>query len=300
VANTPRTLAKTSALRARWGPTASLPDTVVARASAVLLWVLVVLAALGGLFAWLRSDGDAAPATRSSDAGGVTEAAWMAAGFAERYVSSYLLAGSDGASLSPFLGYRPELPPTQRPAEVAAPARAVDVRAAGEDYWAITVSVGPPGQERFWRTAVDTQHGHSVAVGLPSAVAGPPAEVQRADLAVTLTQPPADDPVAETMTGFLTAYLCGTGDLARYLRPDLELTAANPAVCTTVELSRWGTTSNEGDDRTVVVEALLVSGTGDAASVQQSTYAVDMVRRDGRWEVAELLPAPPREQDETD
>lgn len=298
MANTPRTLEKTSALRARWGPTASLSDALVARASAVLLWVLIVLAALGGLFAWTRSGDDAAPASTTSDDGAATEAAWVAAGFAERYVGAYLLAGSDGAQLAPFLGYRPELPPTQQPSEVVAPARAVDVRPAGEDYWSVTIAVGPPRQERFWRTAVDTHSGQPVAVGLPAAVAGPPTEVQRADLAVTLTQPPADDPVAETVTGFLSAYLCGAGDLSRYLRPGLELAPANPAVCTSVEVSRWGTTSDEGDARTVVVEALLVTGTGNTATMQQSTYAADLVRRDGRWEVAELLPAPPREQDE--
>lgn len=300
MANTPRTLAKTSALRARWASTGSLPDALVARASAVLLWVLVVLAALGGLYAWTRSGDDAAPAPTTSDDGAARDAAWVAAGFAERYVGTYLLAGSDGAQLSPFLGYRPELPPTQQPSEVVAPARAVDVRAAGEDYWSITVAVGPPRQERFWRTAVDTQRSHPVAVGLPAAVAGPPTDIQRADLAVTLTQPPADDPMAATVTGFLNAYLCGTGDLSRYLRPGLELTPADPAVCTSVDLALWGATSNEGDERTVVVEALLVTGTGNAATMQQATYATDLVRRDGRWEVAELLPAPPREQDEED
>src|SRR5918997_4456912 len=53
VANTPRTMAKTSPLRARWAPRTSVSDAVLARASAVLLWVLVVLAALGGLLAWV-------------------------------------------------------------------------------------------------------------------------------------------------------------------------------------------------------------------------------------------------------
>jgi hypothetical protein len=298
VANTPRTIAKTSALRARWAPAAPLSDTVLARAGAVLLWVLVVVAALGGVLAWLRSSSDPAPAASTSDGGPAIEASWAAAGFAERYVSTYLLAGAEGSHLAPYLGYSPELPPTQQPSRIAAPARAVHVAEAGEDYWSITISVGPPGQERYWRAAVDTQGDTPVAVGLPAAVAGPPTEVDRADLSVTLSQPPADDPLTETVTGFLGAYLCNSGDLSRYLRPGADLAPADPAVCRTVELSRWGISSNEGDDRTVVVDALLISGTGDAATAQQATYAARLVRRDGRWEVAELLPAPPREQDD--
>lgn len=293
----PRTIPKTSPPRARWAP-APLPDAVLARAGAVALWVLVVVAALGGVLAWLGSGSDDTPAAVTSDAGAVTAASLAAAGFAERYVSTYLLAGADGAHLVPFLGYAPELPPSQQPSRTAAPARAVHIAEAGEGYWSVTVAIGPPGQERYWRAAVDTQGDSPVAVGLPAAVAGPPAEVDRADLSVTLGQPPTDDPVAETVTGFLGAYLCGTGDLARYLRPGLALRPADPPVCRAVDLVRWGTSTDEGDERTVVVDAVLVSGTGDATTGQQATYAAELVRRDGRWEVAELLPAPPREQDE--
>lgn len=300
MANTPRTIAKTSQLRARWAPTASLSDAVLARLSAVLLWVLVVVAALGGVLAWASSGSDSPSATTTSDDGAATGAVWAAAGFAERYVSTYLLAGSEGSHLASFLGYAPELPPTQQPSEIAAPARAIHVTEAGEDYWSITIAVGPPGQERYWRAAVDTHGDTPVAVGLPTAVAGPPVEVDRADLAVNLGQPPTDDPLAETVTGFLGAYLCGTGDLSRYVQPGVDITPADPAVCRTVELVRWGASTDEGDNRTVVVDALLVSGSGDAATPQQTTYAVDLTRRDGRWEVAELLPAPPREQDEDD
>jgi hypothetical protein len=296
VAN-PRTIPKTSPPRARWAP-ASVPDAVLARAGAVALWVLVVVAALGGVLAWLRSGSDETPAAATSDERASTEAAWAAAGFAERYVSTYLLAGAEGSHLAPFLGYSPELPPSQQPSEIAAPARAVHIAEAGEDYWSVTIAIGPPGQERYWRAAVDTHGDTPVAVGLPAVVAGPPSEVDRADLSVTLSQPPVDDPLTETVTGFLSAYLCGSGDLSRYLRPGLDLTPTEPAVCGTVELVRWGISTDEGDERTVVVDAVLVSGTGDAASGQQATYAVDLVRRDGRWEVAELLPAPPREQDE--
>jgi hypothetical protein len=300
VANTPRTIAKTAPLRARFAPHAGLSDATVARAGAALLWVLIVVAAVGGIFAWTRSpSGTTSEATPSTDSG-VSEAAWSATGFAERYVATYLLAGSEGQHLTSFLGYTPELPPTQQPSEIAAPTRVVDVSAAGEDYWAVTVAVGPPGQERYWRAAVDTHGAQPVAVGLPAAVAGPATDVDRVELGVNLISPPADDPVAETMAGFLAAYLCGQGELSRYLSPGLRLTAADPAVCGRVELVRWGATDDESDTRSVVAEVQLITGSGEAAVEQQASYSARMTRRDGRWEIAELLPAPPRQDDEAE
>lgn len=295
--NTPRTIAKSSLLQVRFAPRATLSDATLARVGAVLLWVLVLLAAGGGIYALVRSPSGSASETSSTDPEAMSESVWAATGFAERYVSTYLLAGADGRHLTPFLGYTPELPPMQQPVEPAAPARVVDVHAAGEEYWAVTVAVGPPGQERYWRAAVDTRGEQPVAVGLPMAVAGPATEVERVELDINLAQPPADDPVAETMTGFLGAYLCGQGELSRYLRPGLRLTPADPAVCGDVELVRWGASDGEDDARTVVAEVRLVAGSGDDATALLSTYAANMARRDGRWEVAELLPAPPR-QDE--
>jgi hypothetical protein len=49
-----------------------------------------------------------------------------------------------------------------------------------------------------------------------------------------------------------------------------------------------------------VAEVQLVTGSGETTTVQQSTYAASVTRRDGRWEIAELLPAPPRQQDDTE
>jgi Conjugative transposon protein TcpC len=299
VANTPRTIAKTSLLRVRFAPRATLSDATLTRAAAALLWVLIVVAAAGGVYAWARSPSGSTEEASTADTTGMSNSVWAATGFAERYVTAYLLAGADGRSLAPFLGYSPEMPTTQQPSAVVAPARVVGVEGTGDQYWAVTVAIGPPGQERYWQAAVDTTGSQPVAVGLPAAVPGPPAEVDRTELAVNLVQPPADDPVAETVTGFLGAYLCGQGELSRYLRPGLMLTAADPAVCSQVELVRWGS-SGDGDEdeaRVVVAEVQLISGTGDAAVAQQSMYAARMAQRDGRWEVAELLPAPPRQQD---
>jgi hypothetical protein len=263
------------------------------RVASVVLWVLIALAALGGLKSLTSSSGgsgDAAPAAAADSA----EPRMIAAGFAERYVTAYLQAGRDGASLAPFLGYTPELPGTAEAGELTSPVRTVEVIEAGEDYWAVTVASGATGSERFWRAGIEVDDDLTpVAVGLPSPVAGPkPAE--RTDLAVTMSPPALDDPLVETVTGFLSSYLCGQNDLSRYLSPGTELTAVTPAVCTELEVTRWGAASDEEGHQTVVVDVQLDEG----PNARIATYSAAMTRRDGRWEIAELLPAPPRESDQ--
>jgi hypothetical protein len=265
------------------------------RAAAVVLWILILLAALGGISALLRpsssGSGDAATGATTGDQ---SQSRLVASGFAERYVTAYLEAGRDGAGLVPFLGYTPELPATAEAGPVSAPVRTVDVAEAGDDYWAVTVAVGFPGEESFWRAAVDVDPDgfEAVAVGLPSAVAAPPA-AEREKLGVTLAQPPVDDPLVETVTGFLGAYLCGQGDLSRFLSPGTAITAVDPPVCQDIEIVRWGAVADDEGHQTVVVDAQL--GTGVRARF--ATYSAAMTRRDGRWEIAELLPAPPRDSD---
>jgi hypothetical protein len=292
VANTPRTISK-STPRARWAPAVS--DVTFTRATAAVLWILILLAAIGGISALLRpsssgSDDGAAAATTAD----MSQSRLVASGFAERYVTAYLEAGNDGDGLAPFLGYTPELPGTAEAGEVTSPVRTVDVTEAGDGYWAVTVVVGKPGGESFWRAAVDVdpETFATVAVGLPAAVAAP-ATTEREPLGVTMTAPPADDELADTVTGFLGAYLCGQGDLSLYLRPGTTLTAVEPAICDQVEIVRWGAITDDETHRTVVVDAQL--GTG--ASARMATYSAAMTRRDGRWEIAELLPAPPRDSD---
>jgi hypothetical protein len=275
----------------------------VARGSAALLWLLVLLAALGGLTALLRPNSSSdEPATSEPDPDAVPgESAVIAGGFAERYVTAYLEAGSEGDVLAPFLGYAPELPPTAEPVDLAAPVRAIDITKADTDYWAVTVAVGWTGQERFWRVAVDLRDGAPNAVGLPAAVAGPP-NPERSALNVNMGQPAIDDPEVKTVTEFLAAYLCGNGELARYLSPGLKLHAADPKVCSKVEVIRWGVVDGDDDTtHTVVFDALLdgdpAANASSGATPRVATYTLLLSSRDGRWEVTDLLPAPPLEDD---
>lgn len=305
MANT-RTIPETGRQTGRTRQARRLPvsDVTVARGSAALLWLLIFLAALGGLAAWMRpTSSPAEPETVTGDPDAATgEAVVAAGGFAERYVTAYLEAGNDGAVLAPFLGYTPELPATSTATELEAPVRAVEITRADTDYWSVVVAVGWTGQERFWQVAVDLREGPANAVGLPAAVAGP-AEPERSSLDVNMGQPALDDPVVESVTGFLGAYLCGQGELSRYLSPGVSITPADPKVCSEIEVIRWGVVDDDDEDvQTVVLDALL-DGTVDAeetnaASPRVATYTLLLTSRDGRWEITELLPAPPLDDDD--
>ena len=301
MANT-RTIPETGRRNGRSRELRRLPvsDVTVARGSAALLWVLVLLAGLGGLAAWLRPTSSDTPArTVVADPDGVTgNAVVVAGGFAERYVTAYLEAGKDGEKLTPFLGYAPELPLNARTTELSAPVRAVDITKAADSYWSVVVAVGWPGQERFWQVAVDMRDGPANAVGLPGPVAAPVAP-ERSSLDVSMATPAVDDPMVESVTSFLGAYLCGQEGLSRYLSPGLNLTAANPKVCSQVEVIRWGVVDGSDDNtKTVVLDALLdcdANVDDDATTARVATYTLLLTSRDDRWEISELLPAPPLE-----
>lgn len=280
-------------------------DVAVARGSAALLWLLIFLAAMGGLAAWLRpaSSSDDAEQTVAGETDAITgTAVVVAGGFAERYVTAYLEAGSDGALLAPFLGYAPRLPQNSGAVDLAAPVRSVAIEKADTDYWSVVVAVGWTGQERFWQVAVDMRDSRPNAVGLPAAVPAPAPPSEGSSLEVSVTDVPLDDPVVESVTGFLDAYLCGAGELSRFLSPGTELTAADPALCSQVEVTGWGVVDEEdANTRTVVLDALL---DGDVAiddesgvSARVATYTLLLSSRDGRWEVSEVLPAPPLEEE---
>jgi hypothetical protein len=260
-----------------------------------LLWLLVLLAALGGLVALLRPSASNDKPTAVTENPDLVpgESSVIASGFAERYVTAYLEAGNEGEVLEPFLGYTPELPPTATAVDLAAPVRAIDIVKADTDYWAVTVAVGWTGQERFWQVAVDLRDDVPNAVGLPAAVAAP-AKPERSGLDVNMGQPALNDAEVTTVTEFLGAYLCGKGELARYLSPGLNLTAADPKVCDEVEVIRWGVVEDEDDATQTVVFDAQFDGDGGP---RIATYTLLLSSRDGRWEVTDLLPAPPLEDE---
>jgi hypothetical protein len=164
----------------------------------------------------------------------------------------------------------------------------VGVELVGERYWAVTVATGPVTDPRFWRVGVLASKGRLVAAGMPAPVAGPAAR-ERAVMSVTMSPPPVDAPEVQTVAGFAAAYMCGQGELGRYLAPGLEVGTVSPAVCSAVRVQRWGSRELGAGRLEGVAELVLDPG----PSARLVTTAVVLARRDGRWEIAEVLPAPP-------
>jgi hypothetical protein len=93
----------------------------------------------------------------------------------------------------------------------------------------------------------------------------------------------------ETVLRFLSAYMAGDGELTRYLAPGSQLTPVLPPPLSTVELVDAGSTAVSDSAREVVV---VVEGVDDSGRGQVLQFGLIVALRDGRWEVAELLPGP--------
>jgi hypothetical protein len=226
-----------------------------------------------------------------------------AEGFAELYVASILAADADtaeglsgiaelpagGASEGGWFASRTvslgaeELAPGYFAVTVAADLAAEDVDSEPERGW---VAVGT----RFYTVGVVETDSGWVATGLPTLVdrpVGPPVP----GLLVMRMDGLDDFPELErAVAAFLAAYLTGVGDLARYTVPGSSLVAVEPAPFVTVEILGAGSaTSADGTQHVAAV----VRATDTAGRSQVLEYSLVVSERDGRWEVAELLPAAP-------
>ena len=89
---------------------------------------------------------------------------------------------------------------------------------------------------------------------------------------------------------FLSAFLAGEGELARYTSPSSSIAPVKPSVFADIEILRSGGISNlDGGQQVAVV--VLATDSGGRSQLLEYWLTVD--QRDGRWEVAEVLPAPP-------
>jgi hypothetical protein len=96
--------------------------------------------------------------------------------------------------------------------------------------------------------------------------------------------------LASAVEGFLSAFLTGDGELARYTSPGSSLKAVSPSPFSGIEVTEAASTPLQPDSQLVVVG---VEGTRSPGHVEVLEYWLLMEERDGRWEVADLLPAPP-------
>jgi len=280
--------------------------TIQIRALQALLWLLVVsgpaaalvtAAHLSALNSRLESvQAAVAAADPPADTAGVE-------GFAELFIATYFDAGEGStAGLAMFVdgvaldgveaGFWSAVRTTSLGATEIAPGYfAVTVavnliaHATGSDPTPVPQSVGT----LFYSVGVaETDSGWTV-VGLPSLMPAPN-RASPPDLLVDRLDG-IDDPGLEDMVGrFLIAYLTGDGELTRYLAPSASIAAVQPTPFTAVEVLRSGI-AEDSRGRTVV--AVVARATDDAGRAQLLEFWLAVSQRDGRWEVTEILPAPP-------
>lgn len=276
------------------------------RALQVLLWLLVVSGPAAALVATAQLSvlnsrlevvqASTAAADPLADSRG-------AAGFAELFIAAYLDTGEDSTTgLDRFVdgvaldGVKPgswsvmrttslgatEIAPGYFAVTVAvkliAPATESDATTAPEPVGTLFYSVGVAETDSGW-----------TVVSLPSLVP-PPDRASAPDLLVDRLDGIGDPGLEDMVDRFLSAYLTGDGELTRYLAQSASVAGVQPSPFTAVEVLRSGM-AEDPDGRTVV--SVLARATDDGGRAQLLGFWLTVSQRDGRWEVTEVLPAPP-------
>ena len=148
---------------------------------------------------------------------------------------------------------------------------------------------------RFYAVGVSADtDGDLVALGRPAVIEAPPS-APLSPPALTDLRPAATPELAgltDTLDGFFAAYLAGAGDVALFTSPDSLVGAVTPAPFTQASVRQlgWGPVPGIDDPdlqlSRVEVEASTPSGR------QVLDYSLVLARRDGRWEVSQVLNAP--------
>ncbi|MEU4181034.1 conjugal transfer protein [Streptomyces sp. NPDC026589] len=296
------------------------------------MWALLVAGPVLGVWALLSAPAVVVSASQSvrQDRAGAEEGAGPG-GFAELFLSAYLTAGEGTESvLAPFLPTaRDVVLEADAGSQTVERLAAVKVRRAdgGGGYWSVTVAalVKPASDEapgggrgaksgsggtgaasqagvlRYFQVPVKAGKGGAwSAVALPAEVGAP--VPSRAEALGYGSSAPANgsDAAVQTLAGFFSAFLAGAGDLDRYLSPGTSLAPVSPPPYGRVEvvaLAETGSPSGavpdagvmQGQERQLLVD---VAATDVQGQKRPLVYAVSLVARDGRWEIASVEGAP--------
>lgn len=279
--------------------------TIPIRALQALLWLLVVSGPAAALvttahLAALNSRLEAvqavtAAADHPADTAGVE-------GLAELFIATYLDAGGGSADGLDWFVDGVALDGVDAGSWSVVRTTSLGATEIAPGYFAVTVAVEliahatdgdssplePVGTLFYSVGVAETDSGWTV-VSLPSLVP-PPSRVGAPGLLIDRLDG-IDDPGLEDMVGrFLSAYLTGDGELTRYLAPSASVSGVQPAPFTAAEVLRSGMAKDPGG-RTVV--AVTARATDDEGRPQLVEFWLAVSQRDGRWEVTEVLPAPP-------
>jgi hypothetical protein len=285
----------------------------------VIVAVLAVLAVLGGGHAILDFFAADPPPPSDTATPGTIGRAQLAGSFAQQFVVTYLssVAGQQDR-IGEYVGASAQqitLPSTAR--QVSDPAVVYVARVGSFDtleVWSVTVSVrvgktgtsGTSGTSaagttannsaavdtrQFYRVGVSVLNGRLRALSLPALVEPPS---RGADIAQAYSSPcTTDTPLTQVASGFLTAYLTGTGDVGRYVTLDSGIAALRPAPFTTVETVAVTSDDNScGTARSNAQVLVTINPKGDGGAVATLAYPLTMVRDGGQWQVQSVDSVP--------
>lgn len=262
--------------------------------------VIAVLAVLGGgrtILGWFADK----PVAKSPDSmsTSIIGHAQLAESFAEEFVVTYLSASSGQQErLGEYVGggQQINLPATGRQVSdpiVVFTSRNLSTEAF--DVWSVTVSVrvakaagGASGNREYYRVSVSVAaDGRRRALAVPAAVESPGRGI---DLVLGYQNPcGAESPLAQVASGFLSTYLTGSGDIARYTIPNSGIAALRPAPFTSVETttvaSDDGGCGVGGTNARVLVTINPKTGSGAAPTL---AYPLTMIQTAGQWQVEYL------------
>lgn len=260
--------------------------------------VLAVLAVLGGGNAILGVFASGTSNSPDDTAALTIGRSQLASEFAERFVVTYLGAGTtqrDRVSAFVSLNQQALLPSTGRQVvdpQVVFLSRGVSQ--GGLDVWTVTVSVrlgqtaAPASDTRqYYRVAVAVKDGTVRALSIPAAVQAP----QRGtDLALAYSAPcGTETPLTRVASGFLAAFLTGSGDITRYTTADAGISAIQPPPFTeTGQISVSADDSTCGGGNSSAHVLATVTPKADGAAVASLAYPMTMLRNGGQWQVRSL------------
>jgi len=299
-------------LNRTWQGRVSATSSTTRRVATV---ALIVLAAFSGLHTvWQFMFGE--PTDAVEPARVVVNKSAVVSALAEDYVTTWLTATSATAgALTQFASLNVSdlhLPSTPAvvigaPTVVAVTFEGTAGKGDGAEVFSAVVGVN----ERPYESATPTRALYRVpvlwsrygarATGLPFQVEGPG---PGADLkqAYPTTLAPAD-PAFQVTSGFLSAYLTGTGDVARYVTTDSMLTGlgapylarkdenGDPLPIVTAVTATAPVAPQPADGQTVQVLAQVTAQTSQYANVAMS-YPLTLRGVGGHWSVAGINRAP--------
>jgi hypothetical protein len=292
-----------------------------ARLVRIGVWAALLAGPLLGGSALLGGSSSGTAARSTSGALSVAASGIGPAGFAQLYVQAYLAAGNGTEnSVAPYYSGTLALnnPPGARTAATTVVMASTQV---SPGYWSVTVaadvvahpqggSATDTGLHYFQvgieacgpATAGGAQQGAGpvgyTAIALPAEISAP-SSLQPGALVYGASTLSSSDPAQSTVSGFLAAYLTGTGQLGPYTTPGVVMNLVSPAPYSSVSIAGISDDNPGGSSGSTTVPAdgtlrrvLVQVNASSSAGTFSLDYALTLRARAGRWEVYALDPAP--------